>query len=252
MIINSVDRALDLMLLLHTEKREMGVSEMAERLGIYKSTVFRTLYTLEQKGFVMQDEKSEKYSLGMKIFSMGMGMGERISIRKIVRPYARRLVEVFNEVVNVSVLDTTEQGHPKSLTIHKEVGESQIIVANPAVGALTSPFGSSVGKCLLAFNDLPFEQYRTEDLPKYTQNTITDWDELLEELNNIRTRGYSLDDEELEVGLTCIGAPILNSEGKAIAAISLSGPTHRMRKGNFEDKIATVVSVAKEVSEELG
>lgn len=251
MLINSVDRALDILILLYEEGRPMGVSEIAEKLDIYKSTVFRTLFTLESKSFVKQDPSTEKYWLGMKMYAIGISMNDKISLKKIIKPYVAKLQKEFSEVVNVSVLDISNPEQPKSIIIHKEVGDNQMLVVNPSIGSSSTCFGSSVGKCLLVFSDLDLNRLRAVDLKKYTENTITNWDELIVSMEKIRENGYALDNEELEIGLTCIGAPILDKEGKAIAAISLSGPTQRMRTGDFDYKVNKVIEVAKQISKEF-
>lgn len=251
MIINSVDRALDVLLLLHEEGHEMGVSEIADRLNIYKSTVFRTLFTLESKGFIKQNKNTEKYWLGMKMYAIGMSMNDKISLKKVIRPFAKELQQEFSEVVNVSVLDLSNPQHPTSLIIEKEVGSNQMLVVNPPEGSSSPCYGSSVGKCLLAFNDVDMENLRENELKKYTENTIINWDDLIDSLEEIKKRGYAIDAEELEIGLTCIGAPIFDNNEKAIAAISLSGPTQRMRTSDFEHKIQRVVETAAQISKEF-
>ncbi|WP_317855253.1 IclR family transcriptional regulator [Chakrabartyella piscis] len=251
MLINSVDRALDVLILLHEEGRDMGVSEIAEKLDIYKSTVFRTLFTLEQKGFVKQNPNTERYGLGLKLFSIGMGMKDKISLKKIIRPYAKALQEEFSEVVNVSVLDLSHPKNPLSMIIEKEIGLGQMLIVNPPVGATSSCYGSSVGKCLLAYSDLDLNEFRGSELIQYTENSIVDWDLLIENIKQVKEDGYAVDNEELEIGLTCIGAPILNADKIAVAAISLSGPTQRMRDGDFSHKVQRVREVAAEASKEF-
>lgn len=248
MLIKSVDRAMDILLLLHERAREMGVTEIAEELDIYKSTVYRSLYTLEQKGFVMQNPSNELYSIGIKFFALGLSMQNRLPILEILKPYAKALHDEFNEVVNISVLDMTDPNRPLSLMIHKEVGSGQMLIPNPPVGSISSCYSSSVGKCLLAYSDVDYSVLRQDELKCYTKNTITDWDLLIEKILEVRETGYAIDDEELEIGLTCIGAPIVDRNKKIIAAISISGPTQRMRSDDFERKVQRVKETAEMIS----
>jgi len=248
MSINSVDRALDVIILLHEEGHELGVSEIADKLDTYKSTIHRTLATLEGKGFVKQNPDTEKYWLGMKLYTIGMEVGNKMPIREVIKPYCDALHAEFGEVVNASILDLTKPENPQGIIIYKSFDKTQLLIVNPPEGAGSPVYGSSVGKCLLAFNDIDLEQFKHIPLIKYTDKTIDNWDDLEKKIHEVREKGYALDDEELEIGLTCIGAPILDKSGKAIAAISLSGPTQRMRTGNIEDRIKRVIEVAAEIS----
>lgn len=251
MSINSVDRALDIIILIYEEGKAMGVSEIAERLDIYKSTVHRTLITLEGKGFVTKDPDTEKYWLGIKLYSIGMEVGNKLSMRSIIKPYCDSLYTEFGEVVNASVLDISKPDNPKGIIIYKAFDSNQLLFVNPPEGASSPVYGSSVGKCLLAFNDIDLNQFREIPLKRYTENTIDNWDDLILNIEEVRKNGYAVDNEELEIGLTCIGAPVLDKNNKAIAAISLSGPTQRMRSSDFDYKIRRVVEVANEISRQF-
>lgn len=248
-IINSIDRALDILMFLYYEQNEIGVTEIAKSLGLHKSTVHRTLSTLENRGFVQQNLDNGKYWLGMKIYTLGMLVGEKMPLKNIIKPYAKELFEKFNEVVNVSVLDKTAEKYPKTIQIFKEESSSQILKVNPAYGLISDSHSSAVGKCLLAFS--PKEilyRFKEVELPKHTKNTISSWEELLEELEDVKRKGYAVDNEELEIGLTCVAAPILDKKNTAIAAISLSGPTSRIKSGNFDAIVKEVQGAAYKIS----
>ncbi|WP_432402942.1 IclR family transcriptional regulator [Wukongibacter sp. M2B1] len=248
-IINSIDRALDILMLLYYEQKELGVTEIAKSLGLHKSTVHRTLSTLENKGFVQQNLENGKYWLGMKIYALGMLVGEKMPLKHIIRPYAKELFERFHEVVNVSVLDKTSQNYPRTILILKEESPDQILRVNPIVGSSSGSHYSAVGKCLLAFSpEKVLDKFKTKELPIYTKNTISNWDDLLKELEDVRIKGYAIDNEELEIGLTCVAAPILDKENNVIAAISISGPTSRIRSDKFEAIVSEVKTIAWKIS----
>ncbi|MCH4886429.1 IclR family transcriptional regulator [Acidaminobacter sp. JC074] len=251
-VIGAVDRALDILIYLYQEGNEKGISEMSRDLGMHKSTIHRNLTTLEKKGFVYQNLENGKYWLGMKLFAIGKRVEDKLSFTKVVAPFTKELFQEFKEVVNVSILDTKGPNGPKSIIIHKEENESQVLTVNPKVGSSSDCHCSSVGKCLLAFGDnIPFDEYKEIELPKYTENTISTWDDLLDCLEDVKVNGYAIDEGELEIGLTCIGAPILDRNGVAVAAISLSGPTHRMHDGDFKYKIRKVKDIARMISNQL-
>ena len=149
----------------------------------------------------------------------------------------------------MSILEYNPGDVYHSVIILKEMNDRQMLTVNPPVGSLSECHCSSVGKCLLAFRDkVDLSIYEGKVLTRYTPNTITSLDELKEELVKVKRRGYAMDHEEQELGLTCIGAPILDQNMKAVAAISLSGPTSRITSSDIEDRIEAVCNIAKEIS----
>lgn len=243
----AVDRALDLLLILYNNGKEMGVSEIGRELELHKSTVHRTLATLEDKGFVHQNKENGKYWLGIKLYAMGLLVGEKLSLADLLKPYTKKLFDEFKEVINVSILDTDSSDGYKSIVILKEVDNQKTLSVNPNVGSSSDVHVSSVGKSLLAFTEnLDIEKLK--GVKKYTENTLTDLDDILKELDKVRQEGYAIDNEEQEIGLTCIGAPILGKDGNAIAAMSMSGPSARMRQNDFELKIKRLKETAAEIN----
>lgn len=252
-VINSIDRALDIFNLLYIEQRDMGVTEISKELGVYKSTIHRTLYTLERKGFIQHNEETGKYGLGIKFYTIGMSLGERLPIKDIVKPFAIELSEEYGEVVNVSILDTTTYKYPKSVLIVKEEKPGQMITVNPKLGSISNCLNAAVGKCLLAYADEGLiDKLKNNDDYLISENRLETWDQIAEMLDDVKKKGYALDNEEAEIGLTCIAAPILDKNNKAVAAISVSGPTSRL--GNmekYEDVLNSVIKVAKRISSKL-
>lgn len=250
-IINSVDRALDILIYLYNEGRETSITKMSEDLKIYKSTVYRTLATLEAKNFVAKNPETEKYSLGTKLFIIGTSIGERMGIQKIIKPFAKQLHEEFNETVNISILERNDMDIYRSVIIHKEEN-NQILRFNSEVGSRNDCHCAAVGKCLLEFSDhIDLSIYEDHPMIRYTERTITTLDGLKAELEMVRQNGYALDDEERELGLTCLGAPIIKNKKYAVAAISLSGPTFRIKDETFAYKIQRLCEIAKEISKNM-
>jgi DNA-binding IclR family transcriptional regulator len=239
-LINAVDRALDILLLLQEQGGEMGVTEISRALGIYKSTIYRTLNTLENKGFIGQNSANGKYWLGLKLYSLGMSMQEKFTFTKIVYPYAQALSDKFNEVVNVAVRDRYATDHARHIVV-EQIKTNQILTPSPPVGSKALSHCSGIGKCLLAYSPPSYrERFIGNTLPVFTPNTIADWDSLLNELALIRKNGYAVDYEELEMGLICIAGPIFDKNQEIIAAISLSGPRFRIDSDKFSEIIAEV------------
>ena len=248
-IIQSVDRALEVMIYLYHEGKETSITKIAADLGVYKSTVYRTLVTLENRGFVRKNPETDKYWLGNRLFVLGKGVENRMGLPEIVRPYAKKLYDAYCEVVNVSILERNPDDVYRSVIILKEESDRQVLTVNPPVGSSSECYCSSVGKCLLAYSsNIDLGVYDTHPMRPHTEHTIITVSALRAELAKVRERGYAMDHEELEYGLTCIGAPILDQKGEAVAAISLSGPTSRMLTGDIEERIEAVKRIAREIS----
>ena len=225
-VIQSVDRALEVLIYLYYEGKETSITKIANDMGVYKSTVFRTLATLEARGFVKKNPETEKYWLGSRLFTLGKAVENKMGLQEI------NPGDVYRSVI-----------------ILKEESPNQVLTVNPPVGSSSECHCSSVGKCLLAFGSkIDLSVYENVSLTAHTAHTITSADALRAELAKIRSDGYAVDREELEMGLTCIGAPILDRSGVALAAISLSGPTSRMLAGDLDERVEAVRRIAREIS----
>ncbi len=247
-IIKSVDRALDILLYISHIGRPVGASHLSRVMGMHKSTVFRTLITLENKQFLVQDQNTGKYSLGVSVFSMS----RKIKLYDIFGPYIKALGRSFKETINVSVLEEPYDGIYRSTIVAKEENNDHALSVNPEIGSSMNCYCSGVGKCLLAFskNMMP-ELFNNYNYEKHTDNTIVTSEDLVSELDRIRKRGYALDNEEQELGLTCVAVPIFDSDGWAMAAISFSGPTARICKQDINVLVENLKQVSTEISKTL-
>lgn len=250
-LIGSVCRALDIIQYMAHRQEEVSVSEIAKALGMYRSMVFRMLYTLRYKGFVEQNPDNEKYRLGIKLLVLGHSLDRRSHFIKFIRPFARKASEAFHETVNVSILDrNTDPVGYRGLIIYQESSQ-QGINANTRIGSLRECYCSSVGKCLLAFSDnIDLSWYTQTPLKKCARNTITDGQLLLQEIEKVHKEGYAIDNEEGDDDLFCIGVPIL-ADGVAIGAISISGPIQRMKNKDLDNKIDFMKQLRDEISAKL-
>jgi len=249
--VSAIDRALDILLFIFHERREMGITEIAGELGLYKSTVHRTLSTLMERGFIEQNPLTNKYWLGVKLFSLGMLYQDKMKIQVLARPFTEKLAEKFLEVVHLGILEQDERNPGRVLLIDK-VETQNVLTLTPEIGTSTSAYCSAMGKALLAYQpDDYLQKLACKKLERYTPNTITDFQELRRELDLIRAQGYSIDREEIELGLICIGAPIFALQNKVIAAISVSGPTTRITSDRLPEIVAEVKGVAVKISERI-
>jgi DNA-binding IclR family transcriptional regulator len=245
--IQSVARALSILELLSATPN-LGVTEVGEKLRLHKSTVFGLLSTLEQKGYVNKDAESGKYNLSMKMFELGSAVFEELDLRKIARPHLEQIVDKHHETAHLVVPDKTE------IVYIDKVECTQSIRISSRVGQRMPFHCTGVGKAILAH--LPEANVKTivqeKGLIPFTDNTITSYAELKEELEKIRRLGYAIDNEEIERDLVCIAAPIRDYNGKVIAAASVSGPKMRMNDEKLKAIVGDLIDMAERISAELG
>src|SRR5665648_809468 len=246
--IKVLDKSLSVLDLLLKNGSAMNMTELAEKLGFYPSTIHRILDTLKQWGYVEQDPHTQKYQLGLKALELGMAKLHQMDLVREAAPHLKALVNQCNETVHLGVLEEGEV-----LYLAKEES-SQTIRMCSYVGKRTSVYCSALGKVLLAY-------FSTEEkrkilgekvLPRLTENTITDKMELEKELGKVRERGFALDREENEKDVRCIAAPIRNYQGEVIAAISISSPIFRIDKKAQNNLKGALIETSEKISKRLG
>jgi DNA-binding IclR family transcriptional regulator len=244
--IQSVDRALQVLEIL-ARQGQGGVSDIADTLGVHKSTVSRLVSVLEARGFVEQLTDRGKYRLGFTIVRLaGATMATR-DLGKESREICEALAAEAGETVNLAILEgdrainITEASGPLGIALRTWVGQS-----SPA-------HATSSGKVLLsAVPEARLRQILGDELERFTPRTITDLAVLGEQLQLIAARGWSCAVEELEDGLNAIAAPVHDHTGDVIAALSISGPSFRLTADAMDVFSPRVRAAALEVSRRLG
>lgn len=243
--INSVIKAFQVLELFDRKHTSFGITEIRAELGFPLSTTHRIVSTLQECGYLRQDPATSKYQLGIKSYILGTSVEVIQEMKHISKKYLKELSEHFNESVHLAVLDNY-----KILCIEK-INSSRTLTSTPQEGETNHAYVTSVGKCILAHQpEEVVDDYLSQiELRKLTDKTITTKEAFKEELRKIRECGYAIDDEESEIGLTCFGAPVFNSEKKCIAAISVSVPT--VRVDSMEKYYTAVQNIARKLSYEF-
>ncbi len=247
-IVQSVNRALTILEVLSDYSEGLGLTEISEKIGLHKSTVYRLLSTLIYKEYVTQDPKTNKYRITLKLFELGNKRVEDMDLLTASRIYSEELMKSVNEVVHLVVREGND-----IVYLDKVEADNTIQMASK-VGKRSPLYCTSVGKAILAHlpEDEVEEIWKTSRIEKLTEFTITDFDRLKKELDIVRQKGYAIDNEENEMGVRCIGAPIFNRRGEVEGAISISGPTTRVTEDKVEEFAREVVKYSKLISRELG
>ena len=247
MRLSSVANSIRLTKAFSEHENEMGISALATRLGLAKSTVHRLASTLVEYDILEQNRETGKYRLGLALFELGALVRRNMDTASQAQGEIHALAEATGETIQLAILD-----HLSVLYIR--VRESrQAVRMSSGLGSRAPAHCTSVGKVLLAHQAPEIvDQVIENGLQRYTQNTIVDGDALRQELATIRARGYALDDEEIEEGLRCVAAPIRDHGGQVISAISVAAPVQRMSKKTVQSTIPSVVAAANAISRRLG
>lgn len=247
--IHSVDKALDVLGAFDYEHEQRGVAELARKLNFQKNNVFRVLATLETRGYVEQDKRTGNYRLGLKVFEVGNVFLHHLGIRCQARPILEEMVRHCNETAYLAVLYSPDVVY---ITMHET---TQPVRVAPRLGRRLPACCTASGKSQLAFEsqDKLDEIFRDYPLRRLTENTITRYEDLLVHLKGIPDKGFAVDNEEWEVGVKCVAAPVRDYTHRVVAAVVLSGPVPRFSPERIEAELAPLVTgAAARLSQRLG
>jgi len=245
--LSSVANSLRLLKAFSDEQPEIGISALAQRLGLAKSTVHRLASTLIGSDVLEQNPETGRYRLGLALLELGALVRRKMDVSNEAKPYLHMLRETTGETVHLAVLD-----HASVFYVTK-LESKQAIRMSSEVGARALAHCTGEGKAMLAFQpeEVVNEIVRC-GLPRRTANTITDAKALRRDLAAIRKRGYAIDNEESEPGLRSVAAPIWSESGAVVASLSVAGPAQRISKKNLAAYAREVVKAADAISQRLG
>ena len=241
--IQSLVRAFSILeLYISTNKTERTINEISESLNINKSTVYGLVDTLIYLGY-LQKSKDKKIILGLKFLAYQKKIPLNKLFNQIIKPYMDEISNKFSESANSAVLLNGNMFYLDKVSVAGSVSISNDMNGSQFLHC------TGLGKCLLAFSDdSVFEYYsKNNNLKKMTKNTITDMNELKNHLDKIKLQGYSIDDEELSVGLKCYAVPVFTPYDELLCAISISGVSKRVER--LDEK--KLISELKKTSEKI-
>lgn len=246
--IRSVQRTMTLLRAFTLQHPQLGLTELAQRLRLHKSTVHRILATLQRDGFVAQDAVSGKYQLGLPLFELGSLVINTMEIRPQARAYLGEIHEACGETVHLAILDEGD------VVYIDKIESTRRVRMYSQVGRRAPAHCTGLGKVLLAWLPDPAlnQVLERKGLPAFTSRTITSPKELREELAQIRKQGFAIDSGEHEELVRCAAAPVYDHTGQVVAAVSIAAVGVEIDSHRFADLITLVTHGTQQISEAMG
>lgn len=247
-MINSLARGLETLRILARSEGPLGVSDLAARLDVDPSSSYRILATLESYGFVIQEARGRKYSLGFESLAIAGALLRKLDVVSLAGRHLVDLVARTGESAHLAVLSGA-----KVVFVCRETATALLRVET-TVGTAEPAHCTAVGKALLIDHDEHQlrKLFDVEPLPRFTDTTITGLHDLQVELARSRAAGYACDDQELHAGVRCLAAPLRAHDGRIVASIGISGPSARLTSQRLPQLAAAVRDVAGLFSKEMG
>jgi DNA-binding IclR family transcriptional regulator len=245
--LQALDRAFAVLDLLGESDVPLGLAQVASSLGLHKSTAHRFLMVLERHRMV-ERTTTGKFRLGLRLFDFGNRAIEQYDLRERAQPHLKRLVAETEETAHLCILE-----HSHIIYLDK-LEPARSVRMFSRVGASNPVNSTAVGKAILAFTppERVEEILRKTRFERFTAKTITTRELLMREVERTRRRGYAVDDEEREEGVRCVAVPILDSNGIAVAAISVSGPSFRVTSQKLPTIANRLVACVRAISIDMG
>jgi len=247
--VQSIDRIFQIIELLSMHPKGISLTEICSATSLPKGTVSRMLAALISHGYAVQEIDTKRYRLTMRMFEIGSRVAGSANILSVARPYLEYLSNVSGEAVHL-----VSRVKDEVIYLYKEEASNSIVRMSSFVGLRNPMYCTGVGKSILAF--LPNDEIRAiwnRTVPiQFTPQTITSLAAMEKEIALIRQRGYAVDDEEHELGVRCVAAPILDFSGSPVAAISLSAPAIRLTDSEIEKYAPMVLDAASNISRYFG
>jgi len=229
----SIEKAFSIIEIMASHNQSMRLQDIAKQANIPQATALRIIYTFMKLGYIIQNEETLKYSLTLKFSLIGTQVASQIDLRDIVKPY---LTEISKDCGEASCL-SIEEGN-ELLYIDSVDGQDSLLTVTQKIGKRAPLYCTGAGKIYLTKLDKKKLKAFLDKNPlvPLTEHTITTFEGLCEELEIIKSRDFSLDNEECEIGVKCVAVPIRDFQEEIIGTISVSGPVGRMN----DEKIARI------------
>lgn len=241
----SLLKGIEILKMFNEETPTLSLAEIAERLGVSRTTPYRLLYTLQKAGLLQQDENSKRYELTPQVLELGFTYLNTLQLPEIATPYLEKLRDETNASAHIGILDGRE------VVYIARTPARGVSTVHVTVGSRLPAHATAIGKVLLAFqpSDRLSGFFYGSEFRTYTEYTKTALYDLQNELEEIREQGYSISNEEFENGISSVAAPIFNNQGKVIAAVNVAAPSFQVDQKMLENVfLPAIQEVAQKLS----
>ena len=246
-VLSSVHNAIRILREFSLAEKELGISELSQRLGLAKSTVFRLMKTLHEDHLVEKNEETQKYHLGLTAFEIGFNVYHTLEIRLVALPLLDRLMHSVRKVVRLGVYN---QGGV--VYIIRRAPENDVSTVSK-IGNRVPAYCTAIGKVLLAHKpEEEIDKVLSAPLKAYTPRTVVSPGELRKQLAEIKQAGYAVTSEELRPGVSSVAVPIFNDAGDAIAALSVTGMKSFFYTAQINYYVKELKTYSRLITEKLG
>lgn len=247
-LIQSVSHAIDVLEEFKGNQEELGVTDLSKKLKLHKNNIFRLLATLEARGYIEQNKSTENYRLGIRCLEIGQAYIKQMGLVRQAKPILERVSKETGETAYISIMRGSGVVYLDSVESPKTV---RVI---SRVGLTLPPYCTASGKVHLAYlSEEERERVLPEELRPFTKHTITDKERLVQDIEQVRERGWAIDNEEYEEEVRCTASPVFDYTGKLVGALSISGPSFRLtEEGLLQIIVPAVKRGAEEISQKLG
>lgn len=240
---SSIERAFAILEFLDGSRRGWNISELSRKLRIPKSTTHVIVLTLQRLGYLTLDPRTREYSLGLKVYGLGRGLMRSFSLPDKALGPMQWLVQTTRCTAQLAVM-----AEDQAMYIQKVEGPG-IIQFDSYIGKRTNLHCTAVGKVLLAHAPEQKQEHilNRKSFARYTNNTITSPNLLRKDLTRVRQRGYAIDDEEEELEVRCVAAPVYNQSGEFMAALAIAGTVGQIREENIDELARDVIRAGERI-----
>jgi len=246
--VTSLDKALSVVELMLDDSRDFSITEISQKLGMGKGTDHRIITTLTAHNFMQQDSKTKLYGFGVRTLEIGSPSQKEKYLRKTLAPFLMDCHEKCGETVNATVWEYNEMRY-----IYRLESQEMLRIAAP-YGHRFPGYCSATGKIFLSYlsNEDIRQIYGSKNaLKKLTERTVDSMEDLIFDIERVRVKKVAIDDEEAIWGVYCVAAPVLNSKGECVAAVSISAPKNRVSNDISEKFIKLISETARKITKVL-
>lgn len=245
--LSSVTTAVRVLKAFTESEGELGISVLSKRLGVSKSTVHRIATTLLAEGLLEQNPETDRYRLGIGLFTLGTLVRQRMNVSAEAKPFVTQLRNAVNENVRLAVLQGT------NVVYIYDLESTQSVRLRPHLGQTKPAFCSAEGRAILAFTPPEIvDDILAQPLKFRTNRTVVEPAQIYEGLRKVRAEGFAAEFEESEIGMHCVAAPVFDAEGRAVAAVGIAGPRQRFSQRTMNNLVPTLKQTAELISGRLG